>query len=457
VDSDLFVKQTVTAIADYLAQELAIRPNHDYRFRDLTDGPRVVVAVIDIYPRHVARIASMAEALSMAAKLDKGASVRVARGNRGTLCLEIPKPSSLWYNIGINALPRRRGLLATVGLNNDRQVARVNFANPLTPHVLLAGTTGSGKTNAERLFFYGLARGNEPDQVNFVLIDTKKRGRCWQGFADIPHLGHPIITDEATALRALLWAVAETDRRATSGRTRPHLFIGIDEAQDLLDKPPFVKVIGDIAGTGREFGVHLLVAVQNPTAKQLGDAGIKRNLTTRLVGRVDSATAAHVATGQKGTGAEALAGAGDMLLVDPGGVVRLTAALLTSKDVNGLPHTGNDNALDLGEYEDPDHVLAQADNEDKGRADDLDPRHVAVALVAEKGITWLANRLSIGSAKAKRVLDFANALRDELRAMGAYTAIPPDDSGGRNEEKEGINGMVVCRYKEIGDDQLPEL
>jgi DNA segregation ATPase FtsK/SpoIIIE-like protein len=83
----------------------------------------------------------------------------------------------------------------------------------------------------------------------------------------------------------------------------------------------------------------VLLALQNPTATHLGDTSIKRNLTTRLVGRVDSAQAANVASGLKGSGAELLTGAGDMLLVVPTGVKRMTAALLTERDTDRLPCT----------------------------------------------------------------------------------------------------------------------
>lgn len=447
MDSQIFYKTTATAIATYLVQELNIRPGVHWKIRNATSGPRVLTLSILLNPRFASKVVAMSEALSMAAGLDKDMSIRIGRGNRGTLCLEIPKPQSLWYNVHLSHLPRRRGLLASVGLDNEHRPTAVDFAQALTPHCLIAGTTGSGKTNVARLFIYNLASQNEPDKVSFVLIDTRKRGMAWRDFDSIPHLGHPIVTDDQTALRALAWTVAEIDRRATSGRTQPALFVGIDETQDLLDREEFVKVIGDIAATGREFGVHLLAAMQNPTAKQLGDASIKRNLTTRLVGRVDSATAAVVCTGQAESGAEKLTGAGDMLLVHPMGVKRLTAALLTGKDVEKLPRAEGVKSLDLDQYEDVDHVLDQADNEGKPRADDLDPRHVAVALVAERGITWLAQRLSIGSAKARRVLEFANALRDELKAMDAYTTIPPYQNGDRNGPERDVNGMVVCRYR----------
>jgi DNA segregation ATPase FtsK/SpoIIIE-like protein len=150
----------------------------------------------------------------------------------------------------------------------------------------------------------------------------------------------------------------------------------------LLDRKEFVKTIGDIAATGREFNIHLTLICQNPTSGQLGDASIKRNMPTRLVGRVDSPEAAHVATGQPRSGAEFLTGAGDLLFIRPGSVKRLTAGLLTDKDIAGLPRGDGTRRLDLGEYEDVDHVLAQADNESKvGRPQDpLEASHVALAL-----------------------------------------------------------------------------
>jgi len=419
MDGNAYIRQTAIAIADYVTQELDVRPDRDYRFCALQDGPRVFTLVIRINPRYARGIIGMAEPLSMAARLDKGASIRIGRGRRGTLALEVPKPKTLWFNIGVANLPRQRGLLAYAGLDNDRRPARVNFADPLTPHTLVAGATGCGKTNVVRVLVYNLAMGNEPDKARFVLIDTKKKGKCWSDFAHLPHLAHPVITDDCTALRALSWACAEIDRRSGNGQGNPHVFVGIDEAQDLLDRPEFVKAIGDIAATGREFGIHLLAACQNPTADQLGDASIKRNLTTRLVGRVDSPTAAYVCTGQKGSGAETLCGAGDMLLVDPSGTMRLTAAFLTGKDIDRLPRIESVSILDLGEYEDVDHVLDQADNKSGRPSEPLEMKHLALALkIPDISQRELYRQFSIGFARAKRVLESAAELRAELHAIG---------------------------------------
>lgn len=422
-----FYYRTANAIAHYWAQELEIRPNVHYRIRGAVNGPRVIALHVIVNPRYAAKIMGMSEQLSMAAGLDRETTIRIDRGRAGALSVEIPKPSELWHNFPITALPPRRGLRATVGLDVEHRPTLVDFSDPLTPHAGIFGTTGSGKTNAQRLLVYDLASQNEPGDVQFILIDTRKRGSGWRPFYHLPHLLHPVITDDGTALRALAWGVAEVDRRAKSGRTCPRVFVCLDETQALLDQEQFVKPIADLSAVGREFGIHLLAAMQNPTAKQLGDTAIKRNLTTRLVGKTDSADSARVATGIGGTGAERLIGAGDFLLVQPDGVRRLTTALLTEGDTDRLPRAESIGYIDLAQYEDVDHVL---DVVDVKRADPLEPDHVLVALATGRGITWLAKKLGIGSTKARRVKEFADAIREAGIKRG-YTTIPliPEATG----------------------------
>ncbi|MEJ2557183.1 MAG: FtsK/SpoIIIE domain-containing protein [Anaerolineae bacterium] len=422
----IFYRQTAVAIAHYWQQELNISPNVHYRIREAINGPRLIVLHVIVNPRYATKIMAMSEALSMAAGLDKEQTIRIARGRSGALSVEIPKPggigengvpTGLWYNVSITALPRRVGLRATVGLDTEHRPTLVDFSDPLTPHALIAGCTGSGKTNCQRLVVYDLASQNAPNHVQFLLIDTKKRGIGWRPFERLPHLLHSIITDDLTALKALGWAVAEIDRRAKSGQTRPRVFVGIDEAQALLEQRDFIKPIGDLAGVGREFGIHLLAALQDPTKDNLGDTTIKRNLTVRLVGKTDSPDAAKVAAGIGGTGAERLIGAGDFLLVQPDGVRRLTTALLTRKDVARLPTAERVGYLDLAEYEDIDHVLSQADNQSK--ADPLEPAHVAYALVYPEASQRELNReFSIGFPKIRRVQAFAQDVLAELEKLG---------------------------------------
>ncbi|MBN1139927.1 MAG: hypothetical protein JXM73_25375 [Anaerolineae bacterium] len=417
--------QAVTGrVADYLWQELQLHPKRgDYRLIGMTSGPRVLTLSLRVNPAHVPGIVRLAEQLSMAVGLDSHESVRVGRGTHGTLTVEIPKPREFQYTVPVRALPSRHGLKAPIGLDVEHRPALINFADPLTPHLLTAGTTGSGKTNTSRLLVLNLARQNTPEELHLILIDTRKKGIAWLPFGGLAHLAHPVITDEVTALRLLLWAVAEIDRRAQDRRCLPRVFIAVEEAQSLLERPEFVKSIGDIAAVGREFGLHLILSTQNPTAEMLGSTSIKRNLTARLVGKTDTADAAKVAAGVRGSGAELLTGAGDQILVQPRGVQRVATALVTEADVLDLPRVGSDHVygLDLAEYDDADHVVEQAGNTSK--AAPLEPEHVAYALISQEGINKLARELGIGSTRAGRVRDFAAQVLSRIEALG-YTIIP---------------------------------
>lgn len=239
-----------------------------------------------------------------------------------------------------------------VGLDIERRPAFIDFTHPTSPHCMIAGSTGSGKTMAGQVLIYHLAQ-NEVSDARILLIDTHKRGSGWSSFAHLPHLMHPIIVDEDIALRVLGWAVASIDQRSIEGRNTPRIFIGIDEVQALLELEQFVRPIAELAAVGREYGLHVLLLTQNPTARQLGDVNIKRNLNCRLVGKVDSGIAALAATGLPDSGAETLVGAGDMLLATPEGMRRITTPLLTAHDTFSLPKTEQVTALDLDLYEIP--------------------------------------------------------------------------------------------------------
>lgn len=432
MDSRQFYVQVSGAIAQYLYQELQLRPNFHYLIKNATSGPRILMLAVNINPKYSRRIMAMAEPLSMAAQLDADASIRISRGKRGMLALEIPKPQGLWFDIGVGSLPGRRGLLANLGLDMELRPIGVNFNNPLTPHLLVAGTTGCGKTYLLRLVAFLLAKQNTPDKAKFLLMDTKKR-ECWNSPKDnidlsrLPHLAHPVIEDEQTAMKAMMWLMTEMDKRAKTGQMAPAIFLFVDEVQILLRNNSFAKLLNEVASTGRGLNIHATVGLQRPTADNMGGtADLKSNMVCRLIGKVDSANSAYHATGRGGSGAEALLRSGDFLRISPEGDKRLTAALLTQRDIEQLPLNGDDPAtLDFSGLEDADHVIEQAQAAQRvGRpADDLEAAHVALALrIPDVSQRELNRRFSIGFPKARRVLEFAAELRAELKAIGCRIA-----------------------------------
>jgi hypothetical protein len=430
VDTSRFYQQSARAITDYLLQELDLLPGRNYKISRPLNGPRVLTFPVVINPTYARKIMAMGDQLSMAARLDRDYTIRINRGRQGQLVLEIPKPKELWFDVPITALPKRHGIIATMGLDLEHRPALVDFSNPVTAHILIAGATGSGKTNCGRLLGYDLASQNQPGELDMILIDTRKAGAAWRDFTRLPHLAHPVVTDEAEAARVLGWTLAELDARTRQDRATPQIFIGIDEAQALLESEQFIRPIVDIASSGREYGVHLALLTQNPTAKSLGDSGIKRNLTARLVGRVDSAEAAKVATGQPGTGAEFLTGAGDMLLIQPGDSRRLMAALITRKDIGRLATTDQGRRLDLEEFDDLEHIAEQVALVPGRLPDPLEAEQVWAAMV-EPDISQreLYRRFSIGRPKAKTVKDFAAALL-ELMIRDGYELRGRNEIGG---------------------------
>ncbi len=184
-----------------------------------------------------------------------------------------------------------------------------------------------------------------------------------------------------------------------------------------MERDEFVGLIGDIAAVGREFGIHIMLVTQNPTAEMMGSTAIKRNMTTRLVGKVDSASAATVAAGIGGTGAELLTGPGDQLLVGPSGVRRVTAALVTEKDTGRLPRVEVVGGLDLEGYDDVGHVREQANV----KAAPLEPEHLAWALAyPDESQRAMYDRFHIGFPRIKRAQSFAAEVAESLGELGFY-------------------------------------
>jgi hypothetical protein len=425
MDSQTFYRQTMYGIAFYLKQELDLVPNQNYAVRQTVDNPRTVAVELAINPRYRSAIISLREDLAMAAGLDEDQALRIVRGPSGTLILEIPKPAPLWFNIGVDSLPPGEGLKSAVGLDQKRRPTLINFANTVTPHVLIAGTTGSGKTNAEQLLVRNLAFYNAPDQVQLILVDVEKRGIRWSAFDRLAHLAHPVVVDGDEARQVMAWLVAEIDRRGRTKRTTPRLFLFVDELQALVRDEAAIAPLVRVAQMGREFGVHLVAALQNPTKENIGHIDIKRNLAVRLVGRVDDGNAAHVATGQKGSGAEQLTGAGDFLMVQPGQTLqRMTVALLSPADVAQLPQTHHAQVqqLPLEEVGDPERVLEVSRGPGRPE-DDYDWPKIGhlVGELADRGEInpHRARRwFQIGLPKSNRFLTAAEGVLSGLRENG---------------------------------------
>ncbi len=413
-----FCYQSSYGVMRGLAQELKILPNQHYRPSGNNSARVNTLKLSGINPHYLSKISSMTNELTMFAGLDDKHKVRI--GWQGpNILIEIPKPSSLWEKVTIERMMTghmiRRGPIATIGLGLQDEPKRIDFKEASMAHVMISGQTRSGKTNGQRLIAWNLARNTIPDEAKMIIFDVTKKGFNWSDFGNVASLAHHIITELDEADKVLTWLSQEIDRRGVERRTTPRLFILVDELKALADDS---KVASDylsrIASVGGEFGLHLILSTQYPQIGMLGSAELKRNVTTRLCGKVDDSQSASNALGIAGSGAESLQGYGDFLLKDFDGLSRLTMAKIEESHVEKLERIETVSTLDL-----PEDDTVNNGPSSSNRPEPLEPEQVAVALFNPMGINKLSKVLAVGNTKATRIKKFADGIRNWAKDNGA--------------------------------------
>jgi S-DNA-T family DNA segregation ATPase FtsK/SpoIIIE len=306
----------------------------------------------------ISKIKGLSEEL--AAALD-ASNCRVSR--RGAaVAVEVPRDDPtpvrlmpLYEQLADSQSPHDAGgsippITAILGLAEDGAPLLIRLPSPDVAHVLVAGTTGSGKTVLMQTMILSLAMTNpapSPFQMNgapgglrLMLIDPK--GYAFAPFEGLPHMVRGVIrgTDEAVeALRSLVHLMERADVPGPRGladklQTQPHIVVVIDELADLLmtGGKPMETALTRLTQRGREAGIHVVAATQKPSAEVLGPL-IKANFPVRLVGRVTSSSDARTATGWSGSGAERLMGRGDFVAVAEGRVMRFQAAYVSPEEI----------------------------------------------------------------------------------------------------------------------------
>ena len=223
------------------------------------------------------------------------------------------------------------------------------------PHLLIAGTTGSGKSVGINAMLLSLLYRNSPQTLRLMMIDPKMLE--FSIYNDIPHLLTPVITQAKQAITALSNMVAEMERRykimshtrtkniesynekmkEEGGEQFPYIVVIIDELADLMmtSGKDVELYIGRLAQMARASGIHLIVATQRPSVDVVTGL-IKANLPSRISYRVGQRIDSKVILDQMG--AESLLGRGDMLFTPPGspGVIRLHAPFASEKEIDTI-------------------------------------------------------------------------------------------------------------------------
>ncbi|OOH91244.1 cell division protein FtsK [Pasteurellaceae bacterium 15-036681] len=336
-----------------------------------------------------------------------------------------------------------------------------------TPHLLVAGQTGGGKSVGVNTMILSLLYKLTPDEVRFIMIDPKVVELSI--YNDIPHLLTPVVTDMKKAENALRWAVEEMERRYVlvsklAVRNIEGYNAKIDQAEEMampipdptwrpgdsmdqlpphLKKLPYIVLIVDefadlmmsagkqvedyimrIAQKARAVGIHLILATQRPSTDVITGV-IKANIPSRIAftvaSQIDSRTILDSG------GAESLLGRGDMLYSGAGSpeILRVHGAFMTDEDVQRVA----DNWRARGKPDYIDSIVASAEDNDSGERSvggDVDPLFDEIAQFMIDGgatsISGIQRRFSLGFNRAARIID-------QLEEQGILSA--PDNRGKR--------------------------
>jgi len=274
------------------------------------------------------------ESLSREIALALGATSARVSAQGGSVRVEVPRsdPQPVKLLPLCSRLPQIPFGTALLGLADDGAPLLLRLPSPDVAHVLIAGTTGSGKTALVQSMIASLALTHRRSQMQFVLIDPK--GRAFEGFSTLPHLLRPIVSQADQAVQVLNDMIDLMEARDRSRVTDPRIVIVLDELADLVQTggSEVIESLGRLVQRGREAGIHVIGATQKPSSAILGPL-IKANFPVRLVGRVVSSEDARVAAGIGGTGAERLTGHGDFVAVAGPGVTRFQAAYISPNDI----------------------------------------------------------------------------------------------------------------------------
>lgn len=317
------------------------------------------------------------------------------------------------------------------------------------PHLMIAGTTGSGKSVLLNAILASLVYKLTPRELKFIMIDPKMLELSI--YDGIPHLLHPVVTDPAKAAAALKWAVNEMENRyrllseemvrdletynrkieAEDSENKwdkwvPYIVIVIDELADLMMVAPseIKESITRLSQKARAAGIHLVVATQRPSADIVAGL-LKANFPSKISFHVSSNTDSRIILGKGG--AESLLGKGDMLYLKPGvaSLIRIQGALISDREreritehlkMQGQPKY-NENITHIDDSE----VNKDFDEE----KDEL--YNTALRVVVEKkqaSVSMLQRRLNIGYNRAANIIEM----------MEREGLVGPQESAGKPRE-----------------------
>ncbi|MBQ7416442.1 MAG: DNA translocase FtsK [Oscillospiraceae bacterium] len=344
------------------------------------------------------------------------------------------------------------------------------------PHMLIAGTTGSGKSVCMNSIIISLLYKASPEDVKLIMVDPKMvELGIYNG---IPHLLIPVVTDPKKAAGSLQWAVNEMMRRYKSmsdagvrdleaynsimeseedGHKLPQVVVIIDELADLMlvAAKEVEESICRIAQMGRAAGIHLIIATQRPSADVITGL-MKANIPSRIAFAVASAMESRIILDTQG--AEKLVGRGDMLFapIGSGKPLRVQGCFVSDPEVEAVATYVKENYInnyDQSVMEEIERKAAQAGtgkatvadpdpNDDELDGDEMLPAAVDVILeTGQASVSMLQRRLKLGYARAARIVDEM----EEKGIVGPFQGSKPRSILITKEQWEAMKGGTAVR------------
>ncbi len=423
----------------------------------IQSGPAVTMYELELDPGiKVQRVVGLQDNLAMAMKAEHGVRIIAPIPGRNAIGLEIPNTEDHVVRMRpILESPQYRAKTWTLPLILGRDA----IGNPLIadlatmPHLLIAGTTGSGKSVCVNSIIMSLMLIRKPHEVKLVLVDPKQVEMT--DFKGIPHLLTPVVTDMKLAAGVLTWAVQKMEQRyermsrvgvrniATFNKltteerisrlppgekpddykdAMPYIVVIVDEFADLMmtTGKEIEQAIARLAQKARAAGIHVILATQRPSADVVTGL-IKTNLPCRICFKVKSKLDSRIILEQ--SGGEKLAGNGDMLFIGAGNsnITRAKGVYITDDEIKGVVKACKDQAEPVysdeveriamqaaagedGDIEDGDEPV-----ETNRQAIELDEKFdeaVEVFLLMGRGSTsLLQRRMGLGYTRAAKLCD----------------------------------------------------
>ena len=423
--SDTLSRDELVERANYLTQSLA---TYGVVGKVVNVHPGPVITLFEVEPAEGVRVNKFVQLADDLARVMEASSVRVIAPipGRSSVGIEIPNrnPATVYFKSIVNSVEFAESesmLTLAIGKTTSGEISTLDLSK--MPHLLIAGTTGSGKSVCINTIILSLLYKHSPDKCKFILIDPKMLELST--YEGIPHLLCPVITEAKKAASVLGWVVKEMESRyklmtkegvrnidgynAKHTLPMPYIVVIVDEMSDLMlvAGKEIENYIQKLSQMARAAGIHIIMATQRPSVDVITGT-IKANFPTRISFQVSSKIDSRTILGEQG--AEQLLGKGDMLFMSAANkIIRIHAPFVSETEIEKV----NNFLRKQAEPDYVDEILNFADEKDSdntsfsdGDKDNLYSAAVDIIKTEGKASTsFLQRKLQIGYNRAARIMD----------------------------------------------------